>query len=310
MESLDEVRIRPELESLRPLAQSVLTRLRAPADDDRWHKLAVLLASVCAFVAFEWVRANFWSVLGVLAVLFLHEAGHYVAMRVLGYRNRRIFFIPFYGGESACEDHHAPSEQRVLVALAGPLPGIVLGLAAAAVFHSTAVKQVSELVVLVNVFNLLPFLPLDGGHIWHQLLFCRSRFLETGFLLFGMLFLWALALGRGEWLLGVLGILMGWKAWYAWRVDAISDELRASGQRERLRHIDELREAELLPLIVRIREQFPHARDAKAVEARLRDVLASSFADPPAVRALWWLAGAYFVSIALAAIALQQAHRP
>lgn len=310
MEAPAAPRIAPEHEPLRPLTQAVLARLRQPADEDRWHKLAVLLASVCAFVAFEWVRANLWSVLGVLAVLLLHEAGHYIAMRALGYHNRRIYFIPFYGGESACEDHGAPPEQRVIVALCGPLPGILIGLLAASLVHVPSVKQIAELVVLVNVFNLLPFLPLDGGHIWHQLVFCRGRNLETGFLLFGMLFLLALGWGRGEWLLVVLGLLMGWKAWYAWRIDTLADELRSSGERERLRHVEGLREEQLLPLVARVRQVFPRAREAPALEARVRDVLGASLADPPEPQRMWWLAGAYFGSLVLAALALRQSHLP
>src|SRR5215831_9452065 len=33
----------------------------------------------------------------VIGVLFLHEVGHWAAMRLSGYRNTSIFFIPFFG---------------------------------------------------------------------------------------------------------------------------------------------------------------------------------------------------------------------
>jgi hypothetical protein len=60
-----------------------------------------------------------------------------------------------------------PGYQRTLVALAGPVPGILLGLVLVFVYalgHSSMVGEAAKMFLGLNAFNLLPLLPLDGAH--------------------------------------------------------------------------------------------------------------------------------------------------
>jgi Zn-dependent protease len=112
----------------------------------------------------------------LIPILFFHELGHYLAMKVFGYRNLRMFFIPFFGAAVSGRNYTAPGWKKVIVALMGPVPGIILGGLIGiwgAVTHRHWMEQVGLFALLINGFNLLPVLPLDGGHVMHTLLFSR-----------------------------------------------------------------------------------------------------------------------------------------
>ena len=238
-------------------------------------------------------------------VLLLHESGHYLAMRYFHYQNRKIFFIPFYGGTIAADDGHAPGHHRVLVALLGPLPGILLGLFIAARSTSAGWGHAAEVLLIVNVFNLLPFVPLDGGHVWHQLLFCRSSRLEVGSLLFAAGFLFMLGFGRHDWLLWVLGVLMLFKAHSTWKTTLVCAAVRARGEVELLRDLAQVTPEQLLPLVRDVRVRFPRTREAGPVAERVRDLLSMLQTRPPEPLPACLLGALYFGSVALAAMGLR-----
>src|SRR5262249_8211954 len=109
----------------------------------------------------------------LVGVLLFHELGHFVGMRLFGYRNVRMFFIPFFGAAASGTKQAAPAWQRVVVLLLGPLPGIFLGLLQMLALRPTFDTVLGMLVVFlvaVNAFNLLPVVPLDGGRIFDVLL--------------------------------------------------------------------------------------------------------------------------------------------
>ena len=113
----------------------------------------------------------------IVATVLLHELGHYGAMRLFGYRDTSIFFIPFFGGAVTGRKPDARLFEELLVLFAGPLPGLTL--ATALLFAGVGngrplVADAIKILAFVNAFNLLPMLPLDGGRIVHALLFARQ----------------------------------------------------------------------------------------------------------------------------------------
>ena len=115
----------------------------------------------------------------VLAVVLFHELGHYLAMRAFGYVDTTIFFVPFLGGVSTGRKDDATATQRMIVLLAGPLPGLVLAIVLALTSPRWLPPQALLILTGVNVFNLLPILPLDGGQIAHILVFGRHPWLDV-----------------------------------------------------------------------------------------------------------------------------------
>ena len=131
-----------------------------------------------------------------LGVLLFHELGHYAAMRVLGYRDTSIFFIPFFGAAARGMKRDATLHEQLLVLLAGPLPGLLLAgcvtLFAPGLARHPSVQEAIEMLIWLNLFNLFPIYPLDGGRMV-ELLFSGTRpFVEVTFRALGALALLAL----------------------------------------------------------------------------------------------------------------------
>ncbi|MBN9118412.1 MAG: site-2 protease family protein [Planctomycetes bacterium] len=199
----------PSTRSKPPTVAGVRARLNAPPSASRPFVTAlVLVVSLALFVYFT--AADVWQTTAVLVgVLFVHELGHYIGMRAFGYRDVKMFFIPFLGAAVSGRNHTAPPWQQGVVLLLGPLPGVALGCALLPVTQlDPVVAQAAFMLVLLNAFNLLPVPPLDGGRLLEVLLFNRYALLAaaTRLAAAGVLFLIAFAINATP--LGVLGGIM------------------------------------------------------------------------------------------------------
>lgn len=146
----------------------------------------MLLVSVAMFLAIGLNNVKFWLLLAtVVPVLLFHELGHFfVTMRLLGYRNVRMFFIPGFGAAVTGRHYNVPGWKKVIVSLMGPAPGIIVGVIVGLVGAQLKLEWLSRLgyfALVLNGINLLPILPLDGGKIAHAILFCRHPLLDVVF---------------------------------------------------------------------------------------------------------------------------------
>ncbi|MBI5542278.1 MAG: site-2 protease family protein [Deltaproteobacteria bacterium] len=147
----------------------------------------------------------------MIAVLLVHELGHLAAMRFLGYTDLSVFFIPFLGAAASGRKRGAPGWQQAVVALAGPVPGILLAgvLVVAGLRNpSSELHEVASWLLIVNGFNLLPVYPLDGARLFEFTLFSRHPLLETGFRTLTVLILVLLALAAQAWIMGLFAVLI------------------------------------------------------------------------------------------------------
>jgi Zn-dependent protease len=121
-----------------------------------------MLVSVAAY-ALIW---GWRFAVGFVLLLFVHEIGHVIQLRREGIPASAPMFIPFLGAVVAMKALPKDAGAEARVGLAGP----VLGAAAALVPLAIHAAGGSELFLalayvgfLLNLFNLLPVLPLDGG---------------------------------------------------------------------------------------------------------------------------------------------------
>lgn len=176
-------------------AQRALVRATPTSARRKW--LVFLVSGLLFLLVGGWWMS--WSLVPiVLAVVALHEGGHYLAMKLTGYRNLSVFFLPGLGGLAMGEKAHATPFEKLLVYLAGPVPGIALAglafwLSAAGYWSGPAWLNEFLLVSLViNYLNLLPLVPLDGGRVMETLVFVHHPRLRFAFaaiccgLLFGL----------------------------------------------------------------------------------------------------------------------------
>jgi Zn-dependent protease len=103
---------------------------------------------------------------GFIALLFIHEMGHAIALRREGIKASWPMFIPFLGAVIAARSlgNNATAEARV--GLAGPILGSIGAAACVLVWHVTGNDLWRALAFtgfFLNLFNLLPVVPLDGG---------------------------------------------------------------------------------------------------------------------------------------------------
>ena len=123
---------------------------------------ASMLLSVGAY-ALIW---GFPFAVGFVALLFVHEMGHYIQLRREGVKPSGMLFIPFLGAVIGAKSLGGSAIAEARVGLAGPVLG---SLAAAALIPVAAVTGNEMFQALaftgffLNLFNLLPVVPLDGG---------------------------------------------------------------------------------------------------------------------------------------------------
>src|SRR6056297_2223918 len=144
-------------------------------------KFLVLVVSLMVFVAAGVAFWNPWLIGMLVIVLLFHEAGHYVAMRLFGYCNVKMFFIPFLGAAVSGRHFNIAGWKKALVYLAGPVPGIFVSfplMVAGTAMEADWMFELGVMALLLNTLNLLPIMPLDGGWIMHLTVFSRSPFLE------------------------------------------------------------------------------------------------------------------------------------
>ena len=121
-----------------------------------------MLASVGAYaLAFGWQFA-----VGFVLLIFVHEMGHVIVLRARGINAGLPVFLPFLGAFVSMKESPRTAYDEALSGIAGPVFGAVgafavLGLAGFE--DSDFLRALAYTGFLLNLFNLLPFLPLDGG---------------------------------------------------------------------------------------------------------------------------------------------------
>ena len=171
-----------ELDELEPVIEAV--RKQETKQSGWLTKLVILAVSIAFFIflgAWQW---DLELVLLLVPILFVHELGHYVAMKAFGYKNIHMFFIPLLGAAVSGRNYRVSGWKKSIVSLAGPLPSIALGLALGGIgfwLDSELLVKASLITLILNVLNLAPFLPLDGGQVAHVTLFSRSNVVDLLF---------------------------------------------------------------------------------------------------------------------------------
>ena len=131
-------------------------------------KLKLLASFGSAFVSIA-AYALIWGIpfaVGFVALLFLHELGHVIQLRREGVKASAPMFIPFLGAVIAAKSMGRDAAAEARVGLAGPVLGSIASLIPLAIWLATGSdfwRALAYIGCFLNLLNLLPVLPLDGG---------------------------------------------------------------------------------------------------------------------------------------------------
>ena len=193
------------------------------------RSLGFLVLTGVLFVSLGLLKNPAVDIVLIVAILLVHEAGHFIAMKACGYRDMRMFFIPLLGAAVSGRHCGAAGYKRALVCLSGPLPGIWLGIVLLALYYASRrqlLLRAATLTFIINLFNLAPIMPLDGGRFMAVVLFRRNLHVELVFDVLATLALFGLALALSSWVLGVVGVLMLMSVPRTFRIASVVAEVR------------------------------------------------------------------------------------
>ncbi len=142
--------------------------------------------SLALYIALDyWIFKSWLAVLLLVTVIFIHESGHFIAMKIFGYTGVNMTFIPFVGAYVSGEAVNFSRRKKIIVLFAGPLPGIITGAVLFVLYqqnYDPLLFKAASVFLLLNVFNLVPVSPLDGGQIFETLFFSGNKIIQLVFL--------------------------------------------------------------------------------------------------------------------------------
>jgi Zn-dependent protease len=107
-----------------------------------------------------------WFAVGIVVLIWVHEMGHVLQLRREGIPASAPMFIPLLGAFVAMKQMPKDALAEARVGLAGPVLGTLGGLATLGLYAATREPLFLGLAYfnsIINLFNLAPLLPLDGG---------------------------------------------------------------------------------------------------------------------------------------------------
>jgi len=174
---------------LGPFAPIALFLLKAKSAIFLLFKLKFLLGIV-AFFGLYWALFGWKFALGFTVSIFIHEIGHFVAVKRRGLKADLPLFLPGLGAYVRWYGMGVSVDQLAAIALAGPLYGLAAALACLAIAwgtHSVLFMVLANVGAWINLFNLVPVLGLDGAQATYALSRTQRGLIAlTCFIFFGL----------------------------------------------------------------------------------------------------------------------------
>lgn len=172
----------------------------------KFLKIALAGASFAAYsYMFTWQFAAM-----LIIMIFIHELGHVVAMRQCGIHVKGIYLIPFFGGAAVADGDFKTRRDETYIALMGPWFGFLVSIFFAIMYFITNIPVFAAGATwcsLINLFNLLPVNPMDGGRVLKSIAFSIGNIFGLVFLAISLLCMIYLIIFFKVWLFLILLIV-------------------------------------------------------------------------------------------------------
>lgn len=156
----------------------------------------------------------------IMVQLFIHEYGHIWAMKRCGIKTKGIYFIPFFGGAAVASESFKTRWDEVYVAMMGPVFGFMCAVTSYALWLYTGqafYAAAASWMAMLNVINLIPINPLDGGRVMKSLMFSVKHNVGMVYMALAVISAFVIAFMYGWWTLVILGGLSFLELIIEWR---------------------------------------------------------------------------------------------
>ncbi|QYJ78306.1 site-2 protease family protein [Shewanella acanthi] len=182
-------------------------------------KVVKVLLAGASVAAYSWLFSLQFA-LALIACLVFHEYGHIRAMKYFGMKTKGIYLIPFMGGLALSDEKINTRWQDVVISIMGPTFGLLMSIASLIAYYVTDnifFAGLAAFNALLNLFNLLPILPLDGGHILKSISFSMNSIMGLIACVIGAAFGVYISYTLGLALLGFLLLIGSLEIVFEWR---------------------------------------------------------------------------------------------
>lgn len=128
-----------------------------------WLGFSALFSVIVYSLIFGWQFA-----IGLVALLFVHEMGHAVVMKLKGIPIGGMIFIPLLGAAVIMKQMPRNAKDEAEVGIAGPIAGAIAAMVCLTIARDNPYSVWAPLAYFgffINLFNLIPIVPFDGGRI-------------------------------------------------------------------------------------------------------------------------------------------------
>jgi len=153
-------------------------------------------------------------ILGFIIVLVLRELGHFLMMKRYKYTNIRLLFIPLMGAFVHGKKEHYSQKESLMIVAMGLFPGIVVGFALTFFsqnINSVLLFQTGMMFFWLNIVNLVPLDPLDGGQLFKLFMRKNSEKWLLYLTLFFSVFIILIGFYFSSYVMTLFGFLMGFR---------------------------------------------------------------------------------------------------
>lgn len=172
---------------------------------------------------------NLAYIAAILVVIIIHEAGHFLFMKLFNYSNVKIFIVPLLGAFTSGKKQQVSQWQLSLIILAGPLPGILIG---SVLFwlnkdiRNENITMLTNTFLVINLLNCLPFYPLDGGRLVETLFFRENHVIRLVFGIISIIALFFLFVFMFNPILLIIPVMIGLELYNEHKHQKIRDYLK------------------------------------------------------------------------------------
>ena len=190
----------------RPSVEEVQAVPPKPTIEEPKSKINIWIRSITSLglylVLGYYIFHSFELLLLITGIVVFHELGHFFAMKAFRYKDLGIFFIPLLGAYVSGTKREVSQKESAIILLAGPLPGIILGIIIYLFTKDSAdnyighirVETLPLLLMFLNIINLVPVYPLHGGQLLNRVFLNEETWLSRIFVILSAAFLCWVAL--------------------------------------------------------------------------------------------------------------------